>query len=67
MRRSLRSVYFTDRGIEELAGRRGQDVMGMERLADVLAIDLDQAMSDKFASSAARYTVEESKGNAEKR
>lgn len=58
-----------------MATDRGQDVRDeiadvltyLLRLADVLAIDLDQAMSDKFASSAARYTVEESKGNAEKR
>lgn len=35
-------MYFTDRGIEELAGRRGQDVMGMERLADALRTFVDE-------------------------
>jgi hypothetical protein len=35
-------VYFTDRGIEELASRRGEDVMSMERLADALRTFVDE-------------------------
>ncbi|MER7071026.1 nucleotide pyrophosphohydrolase [Terrabacter sp. NPDC000476] len=37
------------------------------RLADVLHIDLDQAVHNKIAKNRARYTVEASAGNADKR
>jgi hypothetical protein len=35
-RDSLASVYFTDRGIEELASRRGQEEVTLEWVADQL-------------------------------
>ena len=37
------------------------------RLADKLNIDIDSAISNKVEKNAARYTVEISKGNAQKR
>ncbi len=36
------------------------------RLADVMGIDLDRAVSEKIASNAARYSVASAKGNARK-
>jgi len=37
------------------------------RLADRLDVDLETAISEKIQKNAARYTVEEAKGNAQKR
>lgn len=34
-------MYFTDRGIEELAARRGEDEVSLEWLADQLRIFVD--------------------------
>jgi hypothetical protein len=35
-------VYFTDRGIEELAGRRGEEEVSLAWLADQLQAFVDQ-------------------------
>ena len=35
-------MYFTDRGIEELSARRGQEQVTLEWLADQLRIFVDQ-------------------------
>jgi len=40
-RDSLASVYFTDRGIEELAARRGEDEVSLAWLADQLRTFVD--------------------------
>ena len=40
-RDSLASVYFTDRGIEELATRRGEEEVSLEWLADHLRTFVD--------------------------
>lgn len=40
-RDSLASVYFTDRGIEELAARRGEEEVSLEWLADQLRTFVD--------------------------
>lgn len=40
-RGSLASVYFTDRGIEELAARRGQEQVSVEWLAEQLRSFVD--------------------------
>ena len=39
--RSLAAVYFTDRGIEELAARRGEEEVTFEWLADQLRTFVD--------------------------
>ena len=41
-RDNLSGVYFTDRGIEELAARRGEDQVSFEWLADQLRTFVDQ-------------------------
>ena len=38
---NLASVYFTDRGIEELAARRGEEEVSLEWLADQLRTFVD--------------------------
>ena len=40
-RDSLTSVYFTDRGIEELASRRGEEQVSLAWLADQLRTFVD--------------------------
>jgi hypothetical protein len=40
-RGNLASVYFTDRGIEELATRRGEEEVSLEWLADQLRTFVD--------------------------
>jgi Family of unknown function (DUF6104) len=52
-------VYFTDRGIEELAERRGEELVSVEWLADRLRtfVDLNPAFEDaveRLASFLAR-------------
>jgi hypothetical protein len=52
-------VYFTDRGIEELAERRGEEQVSVEWLADRLRtfVDLNPAFEDaieRLASFLAR-------------
>jgi hypothetical protein len=37
----MQSVYFTDRGIEELAARRGEEQVSLEWLAEKLRIFVD--------------------------
>jgi hypothetical protein len=37
----MRSVYFTDRGIEELASRRGGEQVSLDWLADQLRTFVD--------------------------
>jgi hypothetical protein len=37
----MRLVYFTDRGIEELAARRGEDQVSLEWLAEQLRTFVD--------------------------
>ena len=58
-------MYFTDRGIEELASRRGQDEMSMERLADALRTFDDvhpefETAIDRLATWLARLDDDES-------
>jgi hypothetical protein len=38
----MQSVYFTDRGIEELAARRGEEQVSLEWLAEQLRTFVDQ-------------------------
>jgi hypothetical protein len=38
----MRSVYFTDRGIEELAARRGEEQVSLDWLAEQLRTFVDQ-------------------------
>ena len=40
-RDSLHSVYFTDRGIEELAARRGEEEVSIDWLAEQLRTFVD--------------------------
>ena len=52
-------MYFTDRGIEELAERRGQETVSVEWLAERLRYFLDlnpefETPIDRFASWLAR-------------
>ena len=35
-------MYFTDRGIEELAQRRGAEQIGLDELADQLRVFVDE-------------------------
>lgn len=39
---SLRGVYFTDRGIEELAGRRGEEQVSLAWVAEQLRAFVDE-------------------------
>jgi Family of unknown function (DUF6104) len=52
-------MYFTDRGIEELAGRRGEDEVSLEWLAERLQVFVDlhpefETAVDRFATWLAR-------------
>jgi uncharacterized protein DUF6104 len=52
-------VYFTDRGIEELVARRGEEQVGVEWLADRLQAFVDanpefETAVDRFATFLAR-------------
>jgi len=52
-------VYFTDRGIEELMARRGEELVSIEWLADRLQIFVDENPDfetpiDRFATWLAR-------------
>jgi uncharacterized protein DUF6104 len=52
-------VYFTDRGIEELAARRGEEQVSIEWLADRLQAFVDanpefETAVDRFATFLAR-------------
>lgn len=52
-------MYFTDRGIEELAARRGQEEVSLEWLAEQLRLFVDlhpefEAATDRFATWLAR-------------
>jgi hypothetical protein len=38
----MRNVYFTDRGIEELAARRGEEQVSLEWLSEQFRIFVDQ-------------------------
>jgi hypothetical protein len=38
----MQSVYFTDRGIEELAARRGEEQVSLDWLAEQLRTFVDQ-------------------------
>jgi len=58
------TVYFTDRGIEELAERRGQDEVTMEWLAERLRDFVDlypefETPIDRLATWLARLDDEE--------
>lgn len=60
------AIMSTERG--EAVRDEVADVMTyLLRFADVLGIDLEDAMSSKVERSAQRYTITESKGNSEKR
>lgn len=57
-------MYFTDRGIEELEGRRGDDVVTLAWLADRLRdfVDLNpdfEAPIERLATWLARYDDED--------
>ncbi|MEI2731555.1 MAG: DUF6104 family protein [Dermatophilaceae bacterium] len=57
-------MYFTDRGIEELAGRRGEDEVSLEWLADRLRafVDLNPEFEvpiDRLATWLARLDDED--------
>ncbi len=61
---SLPVVYFTDRGIEELAGRRGEEEVSLEWLADRLRafVDLNPEFEvpiDRLATWLARLDDED--------
>lgn len=52
-------MYFTDRGIEELQTRRGDEQVGLEWLADRLQVFIDlhpefETAIDRFATWLAR-------------
>ena len=62
--RSLAAVYFTDRGIEELAARRGEEEVTFEWLADQLRSSLDltpesETPVERLATWLARLAVDE--------
>lgn len=59
-------IMATDRG-QAVRDEVADVLTYLLRFADVLDIDLEQAMSDKFASSSERYTVQASKGSSAKR
>ena len=57
-------MYFTDRGIEELASRRGEESVSFEWLADQLRTFVDSTPSsrrpiDRFATWLARLDDED--------
>jgi Family of unknown function (DUF6104) len=57
-------VYFTDRGIEELVARRGEEQVSVEWLADRLQAFVDanpefETAIDRFATFLARDDEEE--------
>ncbi|BDZ57654.1 nucleotide pyrophosphohydrolase [Barrientosiimonas endolithica] len=64
-----------EQSTEVMGTKRAQDVRDevadsltyLLRLADVLNVDLDAAMADKFQRAADRYPVDEVRGSAEKR
>jgi hypothetical protein len=61
---NLASVYFTDRGIEELAARRGEEEVSLEWLADQLRtfVDLNPEFEtpiERFATWLARLDDDE--------
>lgn len=61
---SLQDVYFTDRGIEELAQRRGEEEVSLEWLADQLRtfVDLNPEFEtpiERFATWLARLDDDE--------
>lgn len=60
----MSGMYFTDRGIEELAGRRGEEQVSLEWLADRLQtfVDLNpefEVAVDRFATWLARADDED--------
>jgi len=57
-------VYYTDRGIEELAGRRGDDEVSLSWLADRLQVFVDahpdfEVAIDRLATWLARADDED--------
>ena len=63
-RDSLDGVYFTDRGIEELAARRGEEEVSLEWLADQLRTFVDafpefETPIERFATWLARHDDED--------
>ncbi len=55
----MSEVYFTDRGIEELMARRGEELVSIEWLADRLQVFVDEnpdfeTAVDRFATWLAR-------------
>ncbi|WP_435203128.1 DUF6104 family protein [Janibacter sp. GS2] len=57
-------MYFTDRGIEELAGRRGEELVTLEWVSDQLRIFVDlhpefETSIDRLASYLARLDDDE--------
>ena len=61
---SLQDVYFTDRGIEELAQRRGEEEVSLEWLAEQLRtfVDLNPEFEtpiERFATWLARLDDDE--------
>jgi hypothetical protein len=67
----MNSVYFTDRGIEELAERRGQESVTFDWLADRLRefVDLNpefETPTERLATWLARLDDEDDEGDEEK-
>lgn len=63
-RDNLPTVYFTDRGIEELASRRGEDEVSLAWVADQLQAFVDihpefETAVDRLATWLARLDDEE--------
>nr|WP_218884298.1 DUF6104 family protein [Allobranchiibius huperziae] len=60
----MRTVYFTDRGIEELASRRGEDEVSLAWVADQLQAFVDvhpefEVAVDRLATWLARLDDDE--------
>lgn len=52
--------------LKAISGEVADVFIYLVRLADIAKIDLEKVVEEKIVSNALRYTVEKSKGNAEK-
>ncbi len=59
----MSAVYFTDRGIEELAGRRGEEEVSLAWLADQLQAFVDQ--NPEFEVPVERFATRLARGGTE--
>ncbi|MGV1037738.1 MAG: nucleotide pyrophosphohydrolase [Candidatus Nanopelagicales bacterium] len=60
------SEQLDDKQFAAVAEEMADVLIYLCRLSDVLGIDLEQATADKAAANAQRYSVEVSRGNADK-